>query len=94
MRRKIPLSTVSPGGCFVVNDGRADDRSDRVGSILNPALAYRVDRVDGDLAHVTNALDESDTLSLEIGVHPIPRGGYDRLVANHIKALKEAEEER
>jgi hypothetical protein len=94
MRRKKLLSSVTQGSCFVLEDGGGEDRPDLVGSVLHAASAYRVDSVEPELVCATNALGEKVTLPPDAGVYPIPRGGYDRLVQNHLKALEESEKTR
>ncbi len=87
MRRKIPLSSLSVGRCFV----HQAEGADLVGAIVQAASAWRITETgDGDLmaecAEGTTQRFPSDLLVAEI-----PREGYIRLQQVHRARIEEAD---
>ena len=93
MRRKVSISALRVGECFVVDRGHDEEIDSPVGSMLQAELAYRLVSLDGNEARVVSAAGVEAVLPPGESVTQIPRVGFDRLAHNHRKALEGQESE-
>ena len=91
MPRKKNLSQLHLGECFVA-DSDDDEPVDQVGSIIPPARAFLVQSVDDAVVVARSASGQERSFSPKLLVASIPRGGFERLVVLHQKALDALEE--
>ena len=73
-------------------DSDDDEPVDQVGSIIPPARAFLVQSVDAEVVVARSASGQERSFSPMLLVAPIPRGGFERLVILHQKALDALEE--
>ena len=88
MRRKVSISTLNVGECFVLDRGHDEEIDSPVGSMLQAELAYRLVSLDESEARVVSACGSEAVLSPDDDVTQIPRMGFDRLAHNHRRALE------
>ena len=88
MRRKILLSTLSVGRCFVYDAG-AEQSADKVGAVVRTDMAWRVVSTTEDGA----ACERADGVEMKLPgiaqVAEIPVEGFQKLRATYLAALDE-----
>ena len=91
MPRKKILSQLHLGECFVA-DSDGDETVDQVGSIVPPARAFLIQSVEDEVVVARSASGQEKSFSPRLLVAPIPRGGFERLLVLHQKALDASDE--
>ena len=91
MARKRTLSLLRPGECFVIDQDEDVPRSDLVGAVLRPELAYRIVGGDDGRIQATSATGTLRHFDLQTEVTPIARVGFDRLCEHQRRAVDEVE---
>ena len=87
MRRKIRLSTLSVGRCFM----HQAEGADLVGAVVQAASAWRVTEVGGEELVAECAEGTARSFPGDLLVVELPREGYMRLQEVHRERLEEAD---
>ena len=88
MRRKIQLSTLTVGRCFVYDAG-AEQSSDKVGAVVRTDMAWRVVGRTEDGTACERVDGAQLTLAGTVQVAEIPVEGFQKLRATYLAALDE-----